>query len=95
MHMPVDRPPSVRDTTHVAKRRGRPPGVRNRPKPEAPAASVKPAAMKVAAAARYIGMSQSWLWQKITAGEVETRHLGKSRLVLTRSLDRLLGIDHA
>jgi excisionase family DNA binding protein len=60
-----------------------------------PAATVRPIAVRVATAAKLLDMSTSFIWKMITNGTLESVNVGKSRLVLMRSLDRLLGIDHA
>jgi hypothetical protein len=57
-----------------------------------PAATVRPIAVKVATAAAMIDMSPSSIWKLIADGKLESVNVGKSRLVLMRSLDALLGI---
>jgi hypothetical protein len=51
---------------------------------------VRPAALKIAAALSYSGLSRSGLYRAAARGEIELRKLGRSTLVLTESLDRFL-----
>jgi excisionase family DNA binding protein len=71
--------------------RGRPKGARTKPKlSEALPPPFKPAAMRYATAARYLGISQSYIKQLVRNGELEARSLGTARVILTASLDALL-----
>jgi excisionase family DNA binding protein len=79
------------DLTLVPKprKRGRPPGSRNRPKlPVVPV--TKPAAMRVDQAGPYLGVSITTVRRLIAKGELETRRIGTALVVLTRSLDAYL-----
>jgi hypothetical protein len=69
------------------RRRGRPPGARNRPRPPEALPTIKPAALRVKNAARYIDMSASFVRQQITRGVFESVLRGRVRLVLVASLD--------
>jgi excisionase family DNA binding protein len=73
--------------------RGRPKGSRNRPKAADLAPLVKAAAQRIPTAARYLDISASMVRKLIKQRKLETVSIGRSRLVLTRSLDHLLGID--
>jgi excisionase family DNA binding protein len=76
-----------------AKRRGRPLGSRNRPKPspDVVAPVVAPLAMRIPEAARHIGVSVSFLKKLIVQQKVRTARIGRTRLVLVSSLNALLG----
>jgi excisionase family DNA binding protein len=83
-------PSSPHDT--AKRKRGRPPGSRNRPKPPTAAAVpvIAPAAMRVPQAARYIGVSESFVKKLIAQGRVRTVAIGRTRLVVVASLNALL-----
>jgi hypothetical protein len=49
--------------------------------------------MRLETAATYVGLSGSMLRKLAADKRVETVTVGRARLFLTRSLDRLLGID--
>jgi hypothetical protein len=81
------------ETTVPAKRtRGRPKGSRNRPRPAEALPPVKPAALKVANAALYMNVSVSYVNRLIREGRLEVSPLPSPKLVLVRSIDRLLGL---
>jgi hypothetical protein len=73
--------------------RGRPKGAKTRPKPLELLPMVKPAAMRLETAARYIGLSPSMLKKLAAQGRVQTVSVGRARLFLTASLDALLAGD--
>jgi hypothetical protein len=53
---------------------------------------IKPAAMRYPVASFYSGFSVSYLKKLVASGELESILRGNVRLILTRSLDRLLGL---
>jgi hypothetical protein len=55
--------------------------------------TIKPAAMRLESASAYVGLSGSMLKKLAAEKRIETVAVGRARLFLTRSLDRLLGID--
>lgn len=73
-------------------RRGRPRGSRNKPNlpDDIPVPSLPPVAMRVEAAARYVGISRSYMKKLITKGRVRSTKIGRTRLVFTASLHELL-----
>jgi excisionase family DNA binding protein len=80
--------------TQPAKRRGRPPGAKNRRSPGSPAAqapALEPIAVRVAEAAALVGCGVSKMKQLIAAGAVESVKIGTMRLVKVSSLKRLVG----
>jgi hypothetical protein len=80
------------ETSSIKRRRGRPPGSRNRPKPAEGLPPVRPAALKVANAAKYMDVSVSYVNRLIREGRLEVATLNSPKLVLVASIDRLLGI---
>lgn len=52
-----------------------------------------PVAMTVKNAVRQYGVGRSVLYQKMKAGELESRTVGRRRLIVVSSLDRLLGLE--
>jgi excisionase family DNA binding protein len=84
-------PSSSHDVTK--RKRGRPPGSRNKPKPrhDVVVPIIAPAAMRIPEAARYIGISVSFMKKLIAHGQVRTVAIGRTRLVLVASLNALLG----
>jgi excisionase family DNA binding protein len=78
------------DVTAARKRRGRPKGSRNRPKPAEQPPLIKPAALRVPDAARYLSVSPTTTRRMIERGELEVRRYGNLLLVLVRSLDAFL-----
>jgi excisionase family DNA binding protein len=54
--------------------------------------SVEPLTVRIAVAVRLTGISRSRLYELIGSGEIETVKVGRSTLVLYRSLKKLTGI---
>jgi excisionase family DNA binding protein len=73
-----------------SRRRGRPKGSRNRPKPAEPTPAIRPAALRVEQAAQYLSVSVSTIRRLIGQRELEARRIGTVVLIPVRSLDRLL-----
>jgi hypothetical protein len=84
-YIPTGRPPGrpKGSVTKAASATTKP-----RAPPEPPA--IKPAAMRIEDATRYIGVSESMIRKLIREGRLETVKLDACRLILVRSLDRLL-----
>jgi hypothetical protein len=82
----------LRPRRHVAtgKPRGRPKGSRNRRKPDEAPSPIKPAALRVANAAKYMDCSVSYVNKLIRQGRLEVAALDSPKLVLVRSIDRVL-----
>ena len=53
---------------------------------------VKPATLTVAKACDYSSLSRSTIYNKIKAGELSVRKVGKRTLITTASLETLLGL---
>jgi hypothetical protein len=70
--------------------RGRPKGSRSRPKPVEALPVVKPAALRIANAARYADVSVSTMRKWDREGLVESKSIGSLKLILVPSIDRLL-----
>jgi predicted transcriptional regulator len=51
---------------------------------------MKPLMVGVADASRMVGLSRSRLYEMMATKEIETRKVGRRRLVLVRSLERLV-----
>jgi excisionase family DNA binding protein len=80
------------DFPRVATRKtGRPKGAKTQERREP--ADVKPAALRIASAARYIDVSESMMAKLIRTKRVTSVAVGRTRLVLTESLDALLRGD--
>jgi excisionase family DNA binding protein len=80
--------------SQTIKRRGRPPGAKNRRPPGSPASrspELEPLAVRVAEAAALVGCGVSKMKQLIADGTVESVKIGTMRLVRVSSLRRLLG----
>jgi excisionase family DNA binding protein len=60
------------------------------PDHETPAQPVRPRALRIAAAARYSGLSRSFIYVALGDGRLQGLKVGRSTLVLVESLDRLL-----
>jgi hypothetical protein len=92
-----EKPPSTtnRTRTYVStgRPRGRPRGAKTRPKAPEMLPTIKPEAMRLKSASAYVGLSGSMLRKLAAKKQIETVTVGRARLFLTRSLDRLLGID--
>jgi excisionase family DNA binding protein len=82
-------PSSLHDVT--TRKRGRPLGSRNKPRHDVVVPIIPPAAMRIPEAARYIGISVSFMKKLIAQGRVRTVAIGRTRLVLVASLNALLG----
>jgi excisionase family DNA binding protein len=82
--------PKPTATPLTTPKRGRPKGSRNRPKPAEQPLLIKPAALRVSDAARYISVSVTTIRRLINRGELEVRRYGSLLLVLVRSLDAFL-----
>jgi excisionase family DNA binding protein len=77
----------------IAKKRGRPPGSRNRPKPplsRLPEGTIQPAALRIEQAAQYLNVSVSTVRRLIRNGRLPSVSLGTVKLVTVRNCDRLL-----
>jgi excisionase family DNA binding protein len=74
----------------IQRRRGRPPGARNKPRP--PETPPLPAAMRIPDAARYTGLSASMVKKLLAQGRIRSVSVGRTRLVLVASLNDLLGV---
>jgi excisionase family DNA binding protein len=55
-------------------------------------APIEPLTVRLAVAVRLTGISRSKLYELIAAGQIETVKVGRSTLVLYRSLKRLTGL---
>jgi excisionase family DNA binding protein len=89
----ASRPPANRKRTYVptGRPRGRPKGSRNLPKQsEAVLPPVKPAAMRIPTAAKYLDVSESLIRKWLRQGRVQSVQIGAARLILVSSLDSLL-----
>ena len=54
---------------------------------------IKPATLTVAKACDYSSLSKSTIYNKIKAGELSVRKVGKRTLITTASLENLLGLN--
>jgi excisionase family DNA binding protein len=52
--------------------------------------SIKPLAVSVKTACKLLGIGNTKMWELIKNGRVQTVHLGRKRLVIYFSLERLL-----
>ena len=87
-------PPAKHKRTYIptGRPRGRPKGSRSLPKPpQVQPAAVKPAAMRIPSAAKYLDVSESMVKKLLRQKKVELVQIGSARLILVRSLDALLG----
>jgi excisionase family DNA binding protein len=85
--------PGRRKRTHVptGRPRGRPKGSHNLPKsPEVQPSLVKPAAMRIPSAAKYLDVSESMVKKLLRQKKLDSVQIGSARLILVRSLDALL-----
>lgn len=73
-----------------AKRRGRPPGARNKLKPEPAPPPIPPVSMRIPEAARHVGVSPSLMKKWVSEGRVTSVLVGGVRLVHVASLNALL-----
>ena len=81
------RPPYV----PTGRPRGRPKGSVTRTRePEKQAPSVKPAALRIPSAAKYLDVSESLIRKWMRQGKVASVQIGAARLILVSSLDALL-----
>jgi excisionase family DNA binding protein len=52
-----------------------------------------PICFSVKEAARVSGLSRSWIYERLAAGELESRKIGRRRLIVAASLSKLLNVQ--
>lgn len=62
------------------------------PNDDREALPIEPLTVRISVAVKLTGISRSRLYELIGAGQIETIKVGRSTLVLYRSLKRLIGI---
>jgi hypothetical protein len=84
-------PPDRTTAKLTGRPRGRPRGSRNRPKPAEAQVPIKPAALRISRAARYLDVSVSTMRRWVRRDVVEYTEIDNLILVWVSSLDGLRG----